>query len=410
MYSTDHKRPTIWPYEHFRRERREGAEGTEIVVMKRGSAFPQTEAPTGVDTLQRVLVVTRWLCWVWMVAVVAFSGSALVHPAAAWMAVAALLGVSLAATYLLRTASDRLRSPLFLAVEVVLALTVAVGDGWVFEADHVFATSQDLATEWPLVVAIAAAIAAGSVTAGVIGALFGPARLLSAALNDFSEFGRRHLVAAFATTLFYGAAGVLFGWLVALLRRSEREISHHRARDEMARMLHDTVLQTLALVERRTLATDPELAATARQADRDLRAFLFSDGSVGKESVKTRIQTQIDRVGRGTDVKIVVNVLDDDCKLDGQSQDAVARAVGEAVANALEHADAAQIVVFAEVLDNGHMFATVRDNGKGFNVNLASQGHGITQSIVARIEAIGGKVSIASTPGQGTEVSLWTKK
>lgn len=409
MYSADHHPPAICGRLLALCAVR-AAESTKIVLMNSGSPLPEIEAPTGVDTLQRVLVVTRWLCWVWMVAVVAFSGSALVHPVAAWMAVAALLGVTLAATSLLRTSRERLRSPLFVAIEVVLALTVAVGDGWVFEADHVFATSQDLATEWPLVVAIAAAIAAGSVTAGVIGALFGPARLLSAALNDFSEFGRRHLVAAFATTLFYAAAGVLFGWLVALLRSSEREISHHRAREEMARMLHDTVLQTLALVDRRTQSSDPELAATARQADRDLRAFLFSDASVGKESLETRIQAQVDRVGRGVDMQIVLNVLDDGCRLDGADQDAFARAIGEAVANSLEHADATQIVVFAEVLDDGQVFATVRDNGIGFDVNQARQGHGISESIFARIEAIGGKVSIISAPSHGTEVSLWTKK
>ena len=60
--------------------------------------------------------------------------------------------------------------------------------------------------------------------------------------------------------------------------------------------MHDTVLQTLALVERRTGESDPELAATARQADRDLRTFLFSDASRGNESLSAHIHKQIERV------------------------------------------------------------------------------------------------------------------
>jgi signal transduction histidine kinase len=398
MYSPDHKTDLLG---HTRR-------------VTSSSTDLMGPAPSVIDTLQRVLVVARWLCWTWMVAVVGFSGKALIRPVTAWIAVAMLLGITVLTTYLVRHDPEQLRHPRFVACEAVAAICVAIADGWVFEAGHVFATSQDLSTEWALVVAVSAGIAAGPVVAGILGSLFGPARLLSAALNDFSQFGRRHLVAAFATTLFYGAAGALFGWLVTLLRRSEREISHHRARDEMARMLHDTVLQTLALVDRRTQTTDPQLAATARQADRDLRAFLFSDASSGTESLATRIAAQVDRVGRDSDVRIVVNVLDDDCRLEPHDQDVLARAIGQSVANALEHAHATQIVVFAEADEDGHVFASVRDDGQGFDpANLAAAPgaatHGIRESIIARIESIGGRAKIVSSPGHGTEVSLWTK-
>ena len=137
--------------------------------------------------------------------------------------------------------SRRLRRPSLIAIEVTIVLALAIADGWVFEPGHVFTTSQNLATEWPLIVAVSTGIAAGPFIAGAVGFMFGPARLLSAALNDFSQFGRKHLVASLATGLFYAASGALIGWLVTLLRRSEAEISHRRARDEMARVLHDTV-------------------------------------------------------------------------------------------------------------------------------------------------------------------------
>ena len=366
-------------------------------------------APTTVDTLQRVLVVARWLCWAWMVGVVTFGQDALVHPEVAWFAVGTMLAVAIVTTHLARVDPERLRRPSLVATEVAIVLALSIADGWVFEPGHVFTTSQNLATEWPLIVAVSTGIAAGPVVAGMVGFLFGPARLLSAALNDFSQFGRKHLVASLATGLFYAASGALVGWLVMLLRRSEAEISHHRARDEMARVMHDTVLQTLALVERRTSDSDPQLAATARQADRDLRSFLFTESSTGSDSLSAHIHRQVDRVRVGSDVIVIVNVLDDECRVDGPSREAIARAIGEAVANAIEHGHPSKIVVFAEALDAKQVFATVRDDGVGFDLTEVQASHGITHSIVARMEAIGGGADIVSTPGAGTEVRLWTK-
>ena len=373
----------------------------------------QAEAPTSIDTLQRVLVVARWLCWAWMAAVVAvsFSRKALVRPGIAWACVAVMLVVSVAATKLSRTNVAVLRRPPWVIGEAVLALMLAIADGWVFNVDHVFATSQSLATEWPLVVSASFGIAFGSLYAGLLGALFGPALLASAALNDFSHFSKRHIFAALATTLFYGAFGAMIGWLVQLLKRSEEEISHHRARNEMSRVLHDTVLQTLALVDRRSRDSDPELAATARQADRELRNFLFSDGSLGRESLSTRIHHQVERVRANSDINVVVNVIEDNCRLNHRSQDAIARAIGEAVANAIEHARPTRIVVFAEADDDDQVFATVRDDGRGFDAgtSASTESHGISQSIVARMEDIGGYATLISSPTNGTEVSLWTR-
>ncbi len=379
-----------------------------MLMTVRSSLFGDA-APVGVHTLQRVLVVARWLCWAWMVGVVAFGHDALIHPVVAWAAVVVMLTVATITTHLARADPDSLRRPAVVATEAFVVLLLAIADGWVFEPGHVFTTSQNLATEWPLIVATSAGIAAGPVVAGAIGFLFGPARLLSAAFNDFSSFGRKHLVASLATALFYAACGALIGWLVTLLRRSEAEISHRRARDEMARVLHDTVLQTLALVDRRTHDSDPELAATARQADRDLRAFLFADASSGRDSLRARIHTQIDRVRAGSEINVVVNVLDDDSRIDGRTQDALARAIGEAVANAIEHAQPSRVVVFAEALDAAQVFATVRDDGAGFDVGAVASGHGISESIIARMEAVGGRATISSSPGHGTEVSLWTR-
>ena len=71
-------------------------------------------------------------------------------------------------------------------------------------------------------------------------------------LNGFDGYDPKHLVSLVAVSLFTAATGAVAGWLTLLLRRAETEIADRRARDEVAAVLHDTVLQTLALVERRT--------------------------------------------------------------------------------------------------------------------------------------------------------------
>ncbi|CAN0503093.1 unnamed protein product, partial [Phaeothamnion confervicola] len=175
--------------------------------------------------------------------------------------------------------------------------------------------------------------------------------------------------------------------------------------------LHDTVLQTLALVDRRAGSSDPELAATARQADRDLRAFLFADPTAsGETSLRARIQSQVERASAGSDLRVVVNVLDDGCCVAHRTQDALARAIGESVANALEHGAPTNVVVFAETLSADEVFASVRDDGRGFDADVNAFGVGIRESIIARMHDVGGAASIVSAPGSGTEVKLWTRE
>ena len=111
------------------------------------------------------------------------------------------------------------------------------------------------------------------------------------------------------------------------------------------------------------------------------------------------------RTGHATPV--TVNVLTDGIRLDDRSEQLVARAVGEAVANALEHADASRITVFAEATTDGGAFASVRDDGVGFDPDAVHDGQGITESIVGRMTSLGGRAELRSATGAGTEVTLW---
>lgn len=366
---------------------------------------PRPLWPTGLTAL-RALVVARWLCWAWLVGVVVFAQGQR-HTAVAWACVVVTGAFAVLATGIVSSRPERAVSWPFVVAEVGIAVALSVLDGLVFDAGHAWGNSQSLATQWPLLAAATAGVAAGPVVAALCGALIGPAEWVAAELNGVDRYGAAEIVSLVGTSLLFAAIGAVIGWWAVLLRRAEDEISDHRARDEVARVMHDTVLQTLALVERRAVGTDPELASAVRDADRDLRAYLFGAQERGRSTFGGRIRRETARVQRGADIPVVVNVLDDGLRLDPRTQDLLARAVGEAVANALEHAGPSQVVVFAESTDDGGAFASVRDDGGGFDPTASGAGHGLAESIIARVESVGGRVEVRSSPGSGTEVAMW---
>lgn len=358
-------------------------------------------------TILKALVIGRWLALAWMAGIVVVDTD-VTRPVVAWLAVAATFLLTAVSTVLVRRRPDRLVQAGFVIAEVGLAIGLSIVDGYVFDEGHVFGTTQSIATQWPLLAMITAGVAFGPLVAGSLGLLIGPAEWLGAILNDVGVLSVRHVVSLVATSLFFAACGAVAGWLARRLRRVEGEIADRRARDEVGRVLHDTVLQTLALVERRTASTDPELAGAARQADQDLRAFLF--GSAGRvvSDLETRVRSEVERVRVGHDVPVTVNVLDDGCGLDDGEQELFARAIGEAVANALEHAVAGRVVVYVETDDDGHVFASVDDDGMGFDPAAPRSTHGLDESVIARIRSIGGRVEVNSSIGEGTEICMWS--
>ena len=364
--------------------------------------------PTGL-TILKALVAGRWLAWAWMAGIMLFSDADTIRdPVTGWIAVGATLALTATSTWLVRTSPERLLSITFVLAEVGLACALSVVDGWVFEPGHVFATSQSIATQWPLISMATAGVAYGPVVAALLGTLVGPAELGGALLNEHESWGTPEIVSIIASGLFFAILGGVFGWQARLLKRVEGEIADRRARDEVGRVLHDTVLQTLALVERRTKDSDPELASAARHADQDVRAFLF--GSAGRRvaDLESRVRAEVERVRAGYDTPVTVSVIEDGCRLPDRHQELLARAIGEAVANALEHAVANRVVVFVETDDDGRVFASVNDDGMGFDPATPRDTHGIDESVLARMASIGGRVEISSAIGSGTEVCIWS--
>jgi signal transduction histidine kinase len=177
-------------------------------------------------------------------------------------------------------------------------------------------------------------------------------------------------------------------------------------RSVMAAHLHDSVLQTLALIQRN--AQDPaRMTSLARRQERELRAWLYGSAETpaapGFRAELSRICDEVEDL-HGVPVEIVV-AGDADVDLDGRTA-ALAAATREAVVNAAKHSGAPRIDVFAELRDRG-VEVFVRDVGCGFDpAPVPEDRRGLRSSIVGRMTRVGGSASVESSPGEGTEIEL----
>ena len=205
---------------------------------------------------------------------------------------------------------------------------------------------------------------------------------------------------------------VVFGpWWLSLVRdllseRQARAMAEERA--QMAAHVHDSVLQTLALIQRS--ADDPrQVIRLARAQERELRSWLFegrSPGTIGDDAATVAegigvIQRQVE-ADHGITVQVVVV---GDCRLTDPLR-ALLDASREATVNAAKWSGAPQVSFYAEVEQHAAMIF-VRDRGRGFDPSAVPRDRqGIAQSIRARMARYGGSAIIHSTPGAGTEVEL----
>jgi signal transduction histidine kinase len=240
--------------------------------------------------------------------------------------------------------------------------------------------------------------------AGVGAALVIGGALLFLSLND-SLAPARDVVLPVAVVLIAFTI-ILAPWWIRLVQglaheRAERIRSQERA--EVAAHLHDSVLQTLALVQKR--ADDPrEVAALARRQERELRAWLNNTRPVGTNTLAGALETAAAEVEADHHVPIEVVTVGDG-PLDERAAALVA-AAREALVNASKFAGPEPISLYAEVED-GRAEVFVRDRGPGFDPETAGEDRrGVRDSIIGRMERHGGKATIHSAPGSGTEVEL----
>lgn len=205
-----------------------------------------------------------------------------------------------------------------------------------------------------------------------------------------------------------GLAVVLGPWAWRLLHQlaeERRARIRQEERAELAAHLHDSVLQTLALIQR---ADDPRvMRSLARLQERSLRDWLHGRGRTpGADADRLseavdRAAAEVERV-HGIRVELVVV---GDARLD-EGLRALVDAVREAMVNAAKHSGAPGVSVYVEV-EPGEVSAYVRDQGAGFDPRaVPGDRRGIVESIEGRMRRNGGTAVVVSRPGRGTEVRL----
>ena len=184
--------------------------------------------------------------------------------------------------------------------------------------------------------------------------------------------------------------------------RAERIRSQERA--EVAAHLHDSVLQTLTLMQKR--ADDPrEVAALARRQERELRSWLAGERDERAGGLAGALAAAAEEVEDSHRVKIDL-VQVGDCELD-EATEAVVGAAREALTNAAKFAgEDGPISLYAEVSEAG-VEVFVRDRGPGFDpAEVPADRQGLRESIVGRMRRFGGEATVSSVPGTGTEVTI----
>ncbi len=194
-----------------------------------------------------------------------------------------------------------------------------------------------------------------------------------------------------------------WAWRLAVERDAERTARiRTEERAEMAARIHDSVLQTLALVQREA-GDSRRVAALARRQERELRGWLYPSSRAEGASLASALETAAAEVEELHGVPVEL-VRTGDLPLD-ERVESLALASREAMANAAEHSGAEDVAVFVDVGDDD-VAVYVRDRGSGFDPEKVPEGtHGIAESIRGRMERVGGTAALTSTP-EGTEVEL----
>lgn len=212
-----------------------------------------------------------------------------------------------------------------------------------------------------------------------------------------------------------GGVAVVLGPTIIRIARSLGAERDQRIRVQeraaVAAHLHDSVLQTLTLIQKRS--DDPTAtAALARHQERSLRRWLYGgtdlDGAALAPDGWRAAAEQM--VGEVEDLHAVavelVMVGDGELTLAVSAALAAAR---EALVNAAKFSGVLHLSMYCEW--SGDRFSLfVRDRGKGFDLGLVDgDRRGISDSIIGRVRSVGGQATIRTAPGEGTEVEIWVR-
>lgn len=362
----------------------------------------------GIETqLRRAIVVFRFAALGYPVVLCALLFETLARPIAASVLVVALAGwTALVSAFYAR---HGFRPPMLYADLGLTVVAVAVS-AWAFAMDG---RAVPISVGPWLAGAVLVWAVSGGRRRGVIAAA-----VISVAGMAF----RGPTEVAFSEAILLILTGLMVGHLTRLgveaeqrMRRAAARSAAAHERERLARDIHDSVLQVLALVQRRGNAVGGEAAELGRlagQQEEALRALITSEAYQhpfdGRRDVR-------ELLGRHAGESVTIAAPAVPVRLPTRTAEQLAAAVASALDNVREHCpDGARAWLLVED-DGAAVTVTVRDNGPGIApgrlAEATAEGRlGVAQSIQGRIEELDGKAVVESTPGAGTEVEMWVPR
>jgi signal transduction histidine kinase len=236
------------------------------------------------------------------------------------------------------------------------------------------------------------------VAVGIIGvvALYAPTGSLTTVFSA--------VIFALVGLLGVGVVAAPLLWRMFNQLRAEREGRiREQERAELAAMIHDQVLHTLALIQRNS-ADMKEVQRLVRGQERSLRNWLYKPGASPTERFAAALEQAAAEVEDTYAISVETVVVGDaDCD---ERVAALVAAAREALVNAARHAGVQTVSLYAEV-ESDELSVFVRDRGTGFDLDAVEESrHGVRGSIIGRMKRHGGRAEIRSAPGDGTEVRL----
>jgi signal transduction histidine kinase len=389
---------------------------------------PQVEGAR--RTLWGGLLVFRWVCFAWFVANAIFSELTFRYGPLPWIA----MGVTGVWTLWLSIPPENQERPETPWIDLLIAVGLILSSGLVVPPGEVIGETPFFAVSYPACAALLWGAARGLGGGIAAGAVLSVALVFSRPINgiplgDLSHGQVFGLVNGVVYFLAAGAATGVFSLLFARWSEQFRNLAQsaflasERAarlagRESMGRAIHDSVLQSLALVHKRgrELARTPsvpgdkvlELATMARDQELALRALILREPEeppAGASSLRDRMEVSVGSVKKLPVTLSAVGPV----WLAAADVETIAAAVEQALDNVIRHSGATRAVVFADIEDPW-VTVSVRDNGRGFVYDervLQDDGKvGLLKSMKGRIEDLGGRMRVKTAPGIGTEVEF----
>lgn len=366
-----------------------------------------------VDLLWRGATLFRWCSLLYAAVLISSRYDNYVHPALGWV-VLGVMAVWTAITTWAYSSRSRRTAPL-MAADLIVTLASLASSHWIIGAVELDSGNVTLTVTWVasplLVIAIHAGRRVAILVALVIGAV-------DAAVRGWFETGLPPEDSLNATALLL-LTGVITAYVARLAadteqrlqRAAEREAAT-KERERLARGIHDSVLQVLALIQRRGTELGGEAAQLGRLAgeqEATLRALVAGAG-VPDDAPRSHVDLR-EQLNGFVRPGVTISSPATPVLLPATEAEAITAAVGAALDNVALHCGPdAPAWVLVEAEPDG-VTVTVRDDGPGLAENRLAEAEsegrlGVAQSIIGRVRDAGGTATVTSEPGNGTEVEL----